>query len=92
MFPTGRKPGWSSCHRLTSTTAARAPTRQPISGQPGAERCGPGRGPTATCWCSWADAARYDELQFSIREYLAWKYVRDNADGALNLTAQQQRQ
>ena len=39
-----------------------------------------------------ADAARYDELQFSIREYLAWKYVRDNADGVLNLTAQQRQQ
>ena len=25
-----------------------------------------------------------DELQFPIREYLAWKYVRDNADGVLN--------
>jgi len=39
-----------------------------------------------------ADAARYEELQASIREYLAWKYVRDNADGVLNLTAQQRQQ
>ena len=39
-----------------------------------------------------ADSARYDELQASIREYLAWKYVRDNADGVLNLTAQQRQQ
>jgi hypothetical protein len=39
-----------------------------------------------------ADAARYEELQASVREYLAWKYVRDNADGVLNLTAQQRQQ
>lgn len=39
-----------------------------------------------------ADAARYEELQASIREYLAWKYVRDNADGVLNLTSQQRQQ
>ena len=39
-----------------------------------------------------ADAARYEELQASIREYLAWKYVRDNADGVLNLAAQQRQQ
>lgn len=39
-----------------------------------------------------ADTARYDELQASVRDYLAWKYVRDNADGALNLTSQQRQQ
>ena len=39
-----------------------------------------------------ADTARYDELQASVREYLAWKYVRDNADGVLNLTSQQREQ
>jgi len=39
-----------------------------------------------------ADAARYKELQASVRDYLAWKYVRDNADGMLNLTSQQRQQ
>ncbi|NKZ77519.1 DUF499 domain-containing protein [Rhodococcus hoagii] len=39
-----------------------------------------------------ADSARYEELQASIRDYLAWKYVRDNADGMLDLTAQQKKQ
>lgn len=39
-----------------------------------------------------ADAARYEELQVSVREYLAWKYVCDNADGVLNLTSQQRQQ
>ncbi|MGV0906271.1 DUF499 domain-containing protein [Mycobacterium novum] len=39
-----------------------------------------------------ADSARYEELQASVREYLAWKYVRENADGVLGLTAQQRGQ
>ncbi|MFF0239109.1 Swt1 family HEPN domain-containing protein [Rhodococcus pyridinivorans] len=39
-----------------------------------------------------ADSARYEELQASIRDLLAWKYVRDNADGVLDLTAQQKKQ
>ncbi len=39
-----------------------------------------------------ADAARYEELQASVRDYLAWRYVRDNADGVLNLTSQQRQQ
>ncbi len=39
-----------------------------------------------------ADSARYAELQASVRDYLAWKYVRENADGALGLTAQQRNQ
>jgi hypothetical protein len=39
-----------------------------------------------------ADTARYEELQASVREYLAWKYVRDNADGVLNLAPQQRQQ
>ncbi|BBG03922.1 MULTISPECIES: Swt1 family HEPN domain-containing protein [Pseudonocardia] len=39
-----------------------------------------------------ADAARYRELDESIRQYLAWKYVRDNADKALGLTAAQRAQ
>ncbi|WP_231390207.1 ATP-binding protein [Nocardia sp. CNY236] len=39
-----------------------------------------------------ADSARYEELQASIRDFLAWKYVRDNVDGVLDLTAQQTKQ
>jgi hypothetical protein len=39
-----------------------------------------------------ADTARYEELQAFVREYLAWKYVRDNGDGVLNLTSQQREQ
>jgi Protein of unknown function (DUF499) len=39
-----------------------------------------------------ADSARYEELQASVRDYLAWKYVRENADGVLGLSAQQRTQ
>lgn len=39
-----------------------------------------------------ADATRYRELDESVRQYLAWKYVRDNADKALGLTAAQRAQ
>ena len=56
------------------------------------ERRGSGADPPQMLVFLAADAARYDELRFPIREYLAWKYVRDNADGVLNLTAQQRQQ
>src|SRR5699024_10531539 len=39
-----------------------------------------------------ADAARVAELDSAVRDFLAWSYVRDNAEGALNLTAQQRQQ
>lgn len=39
-----------------------------------------------------ADAARWSELDSSVRDYLAWSYVRANADGALGLTAAQRTQ
>lgn len=39
-----------------------------------------------------ADAARWSELDRSVRDYLAWSYVRANADGALGLTAAQRTQ
>lgn len=39
-----------------------------------------------------ADSARWSELDSATREFLAWSYVRDNADGDLNLTAQQKQQ
>ncbi len=39
-----------------------------------------------------ADAARWAELDRSVRDYLAWSYVRANADGALGLTAAQRTQ
>jgi len=39
-----------------------------------------------------ADAARWTELDRSVRDYLAWSYVRANADGALGLTAAQRSQ
>ncbi len=39
-----------------------------------------------------ADAARWSELDDSVRQFLAWSYVRANADGALGLTAAQRSQ
>jgi len=39
-----------------------------------------------------ADEARWTELDRSVRDYLAWSYVRANADGALDLTAAQRTQ
>ena len=39
-----------------------------------------------------ADTARWAELEAAVRDFLAWSYVRDNAEGALNLTAQQRQQ
>lgn len=39
-----------------------------------------------------ADSARWAELDTSVREFLAWTYVRQNADGALDLTAAQRQQ
>ncbi|WP_024794486.1 DUF499 domain-containing protein [Tomitella biformata] len=39
-----------------------------------------------------ADSARWSELDSAVRDFLAWSYVRDNAEGALNLTSQQRQQ
>lgn len=39
-----------------------------------------------------ADDARWRELDTAVRDFLAWSYVRDNADTELNLTAAQRNQ
>ncbi|NLG46720.1 MULTISPECIES: Swt1 family HEPN domain-containing protein [Mycobacteriales] len=39
-----------------------------------------------------ADAARWRELEAAVRDFLAWSYVRDNADKDLDLTASQREQ
>ena len=39
-----------------------------------------------------ADGERWKELEEAVRTYLAWSYVRRNADGALGLTAAQREQ
>ncbi|WP_026061790.1 Swt1 family HEPN domain-containing protein [Rhodococcus rhodochrous] len=39
-----------------------------------------------------ADEARWSELESAVRDFLAWSYIRDNADKDLNLTAAQRQQ
>lgn len=39
-----------------------------------------------------ADDARWAELDSAVRDFLAWSYIRDNADKDLNLTAAQRQQ
>lgn len=39
-----------------------------------------------------ADDARWGELDSAVRDFLAWSYIRDNADKDLNLTATQRQQ
>src|SRR3954447_17044897 len=38
------------------------------------------------------DSARADDLDRAVRDYLGWKFVADQADRSLNLTAQQRTQ